>query len=225
MSQNMYTTKTPNARFRGQARAIGLGQGVAACLVMLVLSTGFLVGAVSAETSENPKSYKDYEEALDIASSIELVEADVGETFASFSKLTGLQLSMHPAVEAKVTYAARAEKLSDIIDGVCRWYKLECYVLAGEPAILRVQPASGFAGLPSNLDLELVGASLDEVMAAFPVVSDHRAQVSGSFEGELTITVHDQPWPEVLEHICTVHACSVDWSSEPIMVTPSVQGD
>ena len=222
MTQNMQTSRIPNASFHGEGRSLGssFAKGTIR-LMVLVLSAGLFAGSVSAEIAEAPKGY---EEALEMDLSIELAEADVTETFASFAKVTGLQLSMHPAVEAKVTYTAQAEKLSDIIDGICRWYKLECFVLAGEPAILRVQPASGFAGFANNIDLELVAAPIEQVLGSFEVVSGQRAQVIGSFEGKLTITMHDQPWPEVLEHICSIHACSVDWSSEPILVTPSGQG-
>lgn len=219
MSQNM--PKTRNIHSSDRASRFRLDR-LAIVFAALVLVLGLGVGAACAETLESPK---DYEQALDSLLSIDLAEADVAETFASFAKVTGLQLSLHPAaLEGKVTYAAHSEKLSDIIDGVCRRQKLECYLLAGEPAILRVQPENGFAGFPDNIDLELAAAPLDQILASFSVISGHRVQVDGSFEGKLSMTLKDQPWPEVLEHICAIHECSVDWSSEPITVTPSRQG-
>ncbi len=229
MSQNTPTIQTLDLQTSVRSRRPGLNPvairaaipGATCFFAALVLMAGLWAGSAFAETSEAAKGY---ENTLDTPLSIELAEADVAETFASFAKVTGLQLSMHPAVEGKVTYAAQAEKLSVTIDGICRRLKLECYLLAGDPAILRVQPQIGFAGFPDNIDLELVEAPLDQILASFSVISEGRVQVSGSFEGQLSMSLKDQPWPEVLEHICAGHDCSVDWSSEPVTVTSTGQG-
>ncbi len=181
-------------------------------LTIALLGAVLSVVPAVAETPEDP---------LEVVLSIDLAGADVVETFTSFARVAGAQISLHPKVAGKVTYGAQGEKLADILDGICRQKQFECFLWAGEPEVLRVQPSSGFAGFAGNIDLDLAAASLGEVLDAFTAVSDQRVHVSGVFKGKVTITMQDQPWPEVLETICAGHDCVVDWTSDPITVVPS----
>ncbi len=150
---------------------------------------------------------------------LELKQADLVETLKSFAQISGSYLDIEPAIRGQVTLHIEATRWTDAMDQVCDDHQLNCEILNGEPSVLRVRStadAKGAASIPGYVEaisLSLKDADLRETLKVFAVITQRDVVVDDGVSGSVTINIGAAPWAVILEEICNLSGCEIEWGS------------
>jgi len=185
------------------------------CLAVMLCTTAPCAGAAQL----------DPDQPIDIT----LRSAGLVETLQSFANISGSELDIDPEVQGKVTIKAHGTPWREVFDSICREHQLNCEILSGEPAVLRVRTtdsafgAAAHCGYAEGIDLSLKGADLRETLQIFGVIADREVIVDDDVSGSVTIEMQDAPWTVMLEEVCNLSGCHVGWSDTVLRVHAGVE--
>ncbi len=163
---------------------------------------------------------------------LDLKSAPLAQTLQSFAQISGSQLDFDatgsdPAVNGTVTAAFKATPWRQVLGSICLDHALNCEILSGEPPVLRVRStasATGAAAQPGyaeGIDMSLKKADLRETLQVFGVIAGREVIVDEGVTGTVTIELKAAPWTVVLEEICNLSGCRVEWSETVLRIYPT----
>ncbi len=148
---------------------------------------------------------------------LELEQADLVETLKSFAQISGSYLDIEPSVRGKVTLSLEAVSWTDAIDQICTEHQLNCEISSGESSVVRVRSAAAGAGATSipgyveAISLALKSADLRQTLQAFAVITQRDVVIDDGVSGTVTINIGAAPWSVILEEICNLAGCEIEW--------------
>ncbi|MEM7355005.1 MAG: hypothetical protein AAF657_29620 [Acidobacteriota bacterium] len=158
--------------------------------------------------------------------SLDLVAASLVETLQSFAQISGSRLDLDPTIEGSVTLSLTAP-WREILDRLCVDHALNCEILEGEPKVLRarsVHGATGAAAQPGYAEaiaMSLKAADLRQTLQAFGLIAGREVLLDDAVSGTVTIEIESAPWPVILEEICNLSGCRVEWGRTTLQIRPT----
>ncbi len=156
---------------------------------------------------------------------MELVEAPLDQVLRSFAAISGRELILDPEVEGKLTIALDDVPWREALNQICTVQELSCELLDGARAVLRVRPAGGDNPLPPGraelINLSLQSASLRETLSTFGIITGREVIVDPALTGNVTLDLHGVPLEILIEEICALSGCRVEWGEGTIHFLPS----
>lgn len=181
---------------------------------LLASTTAFLPGMNAAQL--------DPDELIDL----DLESAPLDQTLLSFAQISGSQLDLDPAAQGAVTATFESTPWRKVLGAICAEHSLNCEILSGEPPVLRVRTtattegAAAQPGYAQGIDMSLKKADLRETLKVFGAIAGREVIVDEGITGTVTIELQDAPWTVVLEEICNLSGCRVEWSETVLRIHP-----
>lgn len=158
---------------------------------------------------------------------IELKSASLQETLRSFAQISGSDLDIEPGIQGEVSIDLKSTPWRRALDRICSDHRLNCELLSGEPSVLRVRStgsaagAAAQAGYAEAIDMSLARADLRQTLQAFGVIGHREVLVDDDVSGTVTIEIQHAPWTVVLEEICNLSGCRIEWSESVLRILPA----
>lgn len=162
---------------------------------------------------------------LDQRIDIQLKEANVRETLASFGEILAEGSEIDPEVAGEVSMELHDVRVATALTAVCEsagclwWIEDGRLRVERDPEATRAPKAvAGRAEgrsaerLEEPIDMELEDADLQQVLQAFGAIVQARVVIDETLEGEVTIELHDTPVRLALDSLCRIHGCT--WELE-----------
>jgi hypothetical protein len=156
---------------------------------------------------------------------MDLERAPLQEVLRSFAAISGGELIAEGDLEGTVTIELEQVPWKEALGRICAEHRLSCELLGGARPALRVRRAAdgtSFApGLAGNVNLSLKSASLREVLSTFGIITGREVILDEAITGNLSIELHDAPLPVLIEEICALSGCLVEWGDGVIRLVAS----
>lgn len=177
--------------------------------------------AAGAGIAQGPERVRAPASGIDQRIDIQLKEADVRETLASFGEILARGSEIGPEVAGEVSIELHDVRVATALTAVCEsagclwWIEDGRLKVERDPEATRALKAvAGRAEgrsaerLEEPIDMELEDARLEETLRAFGSILQARVVIDETIEGTVTLELYDTPVRLALDTLCRVHGCT-----------------
>jgi type II secretory pathway component GspD/PulD (secretin) len=160
-----------------------------------------------------PHSARADGDVLDRKVDVALADSAPDQAFQGIAKMIGLEATVDPRVEGKVTVRLQNVRLRTVLDAVCEGIGCSWSIVAGTPAKLHIAPlpertARKATVLEEPIDLKVKAANVREVLQTFGQILSAEVELDPQIAGKVTFELDNVPCGKALDRVCEMAGCT-----------------
>jgi type II secretory pathway component GspD/PulD (secretin) len=150
-------------------------------------------------------------EVLDRRVDVALADSAPEQAFQGFARMIGLDATVEPGLEGKVTVRLQNVRMRTVLDAVCESIGCNWSVEGGTK--LRIMPSPERAArktlaLKEPIDLKVTKADVRQVLQTFGQILSVDADVDPRITGTVTFELEAIPVGQALDKVCEMAGCT-----------------
>lgn len=150
-------------------------------------------------------------DVLDRKVDVALADSAPDQAFQGIAKMTGLEATVDPGVDGKVTVRLQNVRLRTVLDAVCESIGCRWSVVSGTK--LHIVPLTERSArkamlLEEPIDLRVTGANVREVLQTFGQILSAEVELDPGITGKVTFELDNVPCGKALDKVCTLAGCT-----------------
>jgi type II secretory pathway component GspD/PulD (secretin) len=150
-------------------------------------------------------------DVLDRRVDVALADTAPDQAFQGIAKMTGLDATVDPGVDGKVTVRLQNVRLRTVLDAVCESIGCRWSIASGTK--LHIVPLTERSArktmlLEEPIDLRVTGANVREVLQTFGQMLSAEVDLDPRITGKVTFEIDNVPCGKALDKVCAMAGCT-----------------